>query len=103
VVCPVVNGAAGPERVFEVTLEALHQTIGLQMVACCLGLLDVEQVSQGGPQGEGERGTAVLMNDRRDAESAHPPLKQSICAVYCCGGGDRDRLGPAGSFVHDNK
>ncbi len=58
-ICPVVHGAAGRERIVEVAMEALHQTIGLQMVGCCLGMLHVEQVAPGGPQGVGKLDVAV--------------------------------------------
>ncbi len=49
----------GPEHVFDVAVEAFEQTIGLWVVGCCLGMLDVEQVAQGGPQGGGELGAVV--------------------------------------------
>jgi hypothetical protein len=59
---PTAGGLSSSQRrVFEATVEVFHHTIGLQTVGCFLGLLHVEQVAQGGPQGEGERGTAVLM------------------------------------------
>ncbi len=32
-----------------------------------------------------------------------PPLKQSICAVYICGGSDGDHFEPVGSSVHDSE
>jgi hypothetical protein len=71
------------------------------MVCCCLSMLDVQQVAQGGPQGGGELGSAVQCDDRWDPESAHPPLKQSIGAVDSCGTGDGYGLWPAGSSVYD--
>ncbi len=40
-------------------MKALHQTVGLRVVSCCLRVLDVKQVAQGVPQGGGELGTAV--------------------------------------------
>jgi hypothetical protein len=44
-------------------------------------MLDVQQVAQVAHKEE-----AVRCDDHRDDESAPPPLKQSICAVYVCGG-----------------
>ncbi len=73
----------------------------MQIVGCCLGVLDVEQVAQGGSQRGGELGPAVRCADRQDAESAHSPLKQGICAVYCCGGRDGDCLRPVGGSVNN--
>ncbi len=62
----------------------------------CLG--PFKQVAQGGPQGGGELGATVWCDVCRDAKYAHPPLKQSILAVYGCGGGNRDGL-----KVHKNE
>jgi hypothetical protein len=66
-------------------------------------MLDVKQVAQGGPQGEGELGSAVLCDECSNPNSAHPSLKQSICAVDCSGGGDAYRFRPAGNSVHDSE
>jgi hypothetical protein len=41
--------------------------------------------------------------DCRDAESAPPPLKQSICSVNCFGGGDIYGFRSAKSSVHDSE
>ncbi len=49
-------------------------------------MLDVEQVAQDCPQEGGELGPPVQCDDSWDPKSAHPSLKQSISAVYCCGG-----------------
>jgi hypothetical protein len=46
--------AAGPEHVFEAAMKAFHQTVVLRVVSYCLGVLDVKQVAQGGPQGGGK-------------------------------------------------
>jgi hypothetical protein len=73
------------------------------MVCCRLGMLDVKQVAQGGPQGGGELGSAVLCDDCWDPKSAHPSLKQSICAVDWSGGGNAYRFRPAGNSVHDSE
>jgi hypothetical protein len=73
------------------------------MVGCCLGVLDAQQVAQGSPQGGGELGDAGRCDDPRDTESSYPPLKHSICAVYCCGGSDGDRFRPDGDSVHDRE
>jgi hypothetical protein len=51
--CPVVLGTAG-KLVFEVVVKPFHQAITLRMVCHCLVVLDVQQVAQGGPQGEGQ-------------------------------------------------
>jgi hypothetical protein len=66
-------------------------------------MLDVKQVAQGGPQGGGELGSAVLCDDCWDPKSAHPSLKQSICAVDCSGGDIAYRFMPAGNSVHDSE
>jgi hypothetical protein len=58
------------------------------MVGYCQCMLDVQQVAQVAHKEE-----AVRCDDHRDAESAPPPLKQSICAVYVCGGSDTDHFG----------
>jgi hypothetical protein len=50
VVYPVRRGAAGTEGVLEMAMEAFDHPIGLWMVCWCLGVLDVQQVAQGGPQ-----------------------------------------------------
>ncbi len=65
--------------------HSTHHPFGLRMVCCRLGsgMLDVKQVAQGGPQGGGELGSAVLCDDCWDPKSALPFLKQSICAVDC--------------------
>jgi hypothetical protein len=61
-----------------------------------------KQNAQGGPQGGGELGSAVFCDDCWDPKSAHPSLKQSICAVDCSGG-DAYRFRPAGNSVHDSE
>ena len=43
----------------ESAIKAFHQTIGLQVVSCYWVVLDVKQVSQGGPQRGGELGAVV--------------------------------------------
>jgi hypothetical protein len=43
--------------------------------------LDIQKVAQGGPQGGVELSAVVRCDDRRDVNSAHPPLKQSICTT----------------------
>jgi hypothetical protein len=40
----------GPEGVIGAAVEALYHPVGLQVVCCCLGVLDVKLVAQGGPQ-----------------------------------------------------
>ncbi len=94
---------ASPKRGLEAGVESFHQAVRLRMVDCYLGVLDVQQVAHGSPQGGGELGAAVRCDDHQDTESAHPPLKQSICAVYCCGGRERDSLTPHGDSVHNSK
>ncbi len=71
----VVHSVVDTERVYVAAVESFYQAIGLQMVGCCLGILDAQQVAQGGPQGGSELGT--LQYDVMTSESAHPPLKQS--------------------------
>ncbi len=44
-------------------------------------MLDVQQVAQGGPQGEGELGSAVQCDDRWDT-----PNLLRVGAGMCCGG-----------------
>jgi hypothetical protein len=63
VVCPINCGAAGSECVFEAAVESFHQTIGLRMVGCCVGMLDIQQVAQGGLQGGGEISAEVPFDD----------------------------------------
>jgi len=76
-------------------VEAFHQAVGLGVVGGGLGVLDVEEAAQGGPQGRGELGAAVRCDDRWDAESAHPTLKQSRGAVVCCNSFNRYSFLPA--------
>ncbi len=80
-------GTASQKYVLEAEVEAFNHPFRLRMVCCRLGMLDVKQVAQGGPQGGG----------------AHPSLKQSICAVDCSGGGAVYRCRPAGNSVHDSE
>jgi hypothetical protein len=104
VVHPVRLGATGQERVLETAVEAFYHHVRLRVVCCRLGMLDVEQVAQGGPQGGGELGPAVRCDDSWDPRSAHQPsLKQSIHTVYCCDGGYRCRFWLAGGPVHEEQ
>ncbi len=57
-------------------MEAFDKIIGQPVVGCCLCMLDVEQVAQGGLQGGGELGAEV---------------------------GCDDSFEPAGSSIHDSK
>jgi hypothetical protein len=100
---PLRCGTASQEHVLEAEVEAFHHPFRLRMVCCRLGMLDVKQVAQGGPQGGGELGSAVLCVECWGRKSAHPFLKQSICAVDCSGGGDVYRFRPAGNSVHDSE
>ncbi len=99
---PVRRGAVGPERVLEAAVEVFYHHVILRVVCCRLGLLDVEQVAEGGPQGGGELGPPVRCDDSWDPKSAHPSVEQSICAVYCCGGGDRYCFWLAEGPVHES-
>jgi hypothetical protein len=45
----------------------------------------------------------VPWSDVMTAGTPNPSLKQSICAVYCCSGGDRYRLWPAGGSVNSGE
>ncbi len=56
---PVCCGAAGLKRVLEVAMETFHHPGGLQMVCCCLSVMDVKQVAHGGPKGGGVLGAMV--------------------------------------------
>jgi hypothetical protein len=103
VVDPVRRGAASAEGVLHAAVEAFHHSVGLRVLGSSLDVLDVEQAAQGGPQGGGELGPAVRCYDCRYSESAHPSLKQCICAVYCCSGGDGYRLRPTGGSVNDGE
>jgi hypothetical protein len=59
VVDPVRRGAAGPEGVLQMAVEAFYHPVGLRVVGGGLVVLDVEQAAEGGPQGGGELGPAV--------------------------------------------
>ncbi len=96
VICPVVRSVSGPMRIFEAAMESIHQTNGLRMVGC-LGVLHVEQVAPGGPEEGGKLDATVWCDDRRDDESAHPPLKfmQSIVVITAIGIGR--------NYAHDSE
>ncbi len=86
-------------------MEAFYHHVGLRVVCCCLGMLDVEQVAQGGHREEVNWGprSNVMTPGTPNMLSAHPSLKKSIRAVFCCGGGDRYRFWLAGGLVHDSE
>ena len=78
---PRVGGAAGSQGVFEAAMHPLHHPVGLWVVGRRDRVPDVEQRAQLGPDGRGELCASVRGEDRRDAETRDPPLKQGICAV----------------------
>jgi hypothetical protein len=57
---PVFRSAAGPKRVLEAPVEAFYHPVRLRVVCCHLGVLDVQQGAQGGPQGGGELGLQAI-------------------------------------------
>jgi hypothetical protein len=59
VVNPVRRGAAGAEGVLQAVVEAFYNPVGLRVVGSRLAVLDVEQATEGIPQGGGELGPAV--------------------------------------------
>jgi hypothetical protein len=49
------------EGILQAAVEVFHHPVGLRVVGGCLAVLNVEQTEQGGPQGGGELGPAVML------------------------------------------
>ncbi len=60
---PVRHGAVGAEGVLQGAVEAFYHPDGLWVVGSHLAVLDVEQATEGGPQGGGELGPVVWCYD----------------------------------------